>query len=164
MKTVLKHIVDGNVFTRQTARAYTHVVLAKTSVYASLQHIAKQRASCVKQAKENAEFYWDNAQYNSTHAVGDVSFSGRYIVTQRYKEEAVKFLAEFGSLTRDQYIAQQLQEERDRLETKIMALMMTDHKWVVCAWSGSLSNAQKAAANFTLDHTRVEAINNGVTA
>jgi hypothetical protein len=164
MKTTFKHLVDGTVFTRKTARAYTHVVLTKVDVEASVQYIQKNYARWIIQAKKDSEFSWDYQNYNLTRAVGDVSFFGHSSVGQNNKDEAEQFWAKFGTLTRDEYIAQQMQQERDRLAAKIEKLQMTDHKWVVESWSGSLSNAQKAAAKFTLDHTRVEAINNGVAA
>lgn len=164
MKTTFKHIVDGTVFTRQTARAYTHVVLAKTNVEASVQFIEKHCAGWIKQAKKNAEFDWDHAAYNSTASVGEPSFFKQYTLTQHQKHEAEAFFGKYGTLTRDQYIDQKVQTERDRLSAKIEALQTTDHQWVAAAWSGSLSNAWKAAAGYHYDYTRVEAINNGVAA
>ena len=164
MKTVLKHIVDGKVFTRETARAYTHVVLTKVDVEASVQYIQKNYARWIIQAKKDSEFSWDYQNYNLTRAVGDVSFFGHSTVGQNNKDEAEKFWAKFGTLTRDEYLAQQMQQERDRLAAKIEKLQMTDYKWVVETWSGSLSNALKAAAGIKSSHTRVEPINNGVAA
>lgn len=165
-KTTLKHIVDGEVFTRTTSRIYTHVVLAKVDVPARIENIESYRKDIIKQAAKNAAFSWDLAQYNSAHAVDDVSFHGTYIVTQECKDDALKFVAQYGHLTRDQYIQQKADEANQRIDSQIESLKSSPQTWSVQSWAGSRELGMKACSQYERFQcfTRVEEINNGVAA
>ena len=165
-KITMKHIVDGKVYTRKTARTYTHVVLAKTDVAAAVAAMEAGVEARAKGAKSTAEWLWDKHLYNSTHEVGQVSYLGFGTVNQYDRDEAIEFFQQNGHLSRDQYALIKLIERRTREREQIKKLSESTPTWVVAAWSGSRELAIKACSQFERysNFTRVEAINNEAAA
>ena len=165
-KITLKHIVDGTVYTRTTARTYTHVVLAKTDVAATVAAMEAGRSAKIQGRKVWANGKWDKEMYNNTHDVGHVSYMGYYIVTQTDRDEAREFFEQHGHLTREQYALIESIDCGLKLDEQIKKLRESTPTWDVAAWSGSRELAMKACSQFERYHnfTRVEAINNGVAA
>lgn len=172
-KQTLKHVVNGKTFTRQTARSYTHVVVARDNVDKQLaRHAARKESdeSVVRYCNE----WWKHYQDVLAAGVGGKVFymrnqGGYYlnksgpqlVVHQGMVDLGNDLVAQHGTL--DNYIAT-CKSNRDRnYETERTRISSSDQQWYVTSWHGNANLAHKAAAALAdyLD-TRVEAINNGV--
>lgn len=167
-KKTLKHSIDGEVFTRTTARDYTHVlvgrvnkaaVVADNDAYEArlpdlIAEACASHAKAIKVAKaiikpENfGKFYRNHNGY-------------KIQIDEREVEKAHSDLEWFAEEDRDlnqaNIYAQSLADRRAK-EAEI-----NEDEWFVISWHSRPDLAEKAAAQSINSHfdTRVEAINGG---
>lgn len=175
-KTTLKHMQpNGEIATRQTARAYTHVLLCKQSRAAliaahdaardgELARVAKDIAHTFKRYKEalatevGAPYAYDRNQ-GGYRKFADGSLA-TYPLPDYMHKLANEFFAKYGDKLED-VVAFHVAEAVARLDRERGRLAERSEEWSVISWHGSAKNA-KPAYVAPGDLFQVEAINNGV--
>ena len=175
-KQTLKHKVGENVATRQTARNYTHVVLARRNpdmVRAKAENDYNQQA--LDKTIADAEYKW---KYNSNLRkvpVGEMFYfsrsqggyylnkTGKHMEVQQYMHDiADEYTLCHGSL--ENYVDHNITEFFNHKKEALAAADNCNDSWRVVSWHGSRALAEKAASSqwkTSCCDTRIEEINNG---
>lgn len=175
-KTTLKHMQEnGTMATRQTARAYTHVLLCKVNNALNIAAIEASRetriAHAVKRAKEE---FKDNTDDIAAGAGGMIRYKrgqggyqrfadgsfATYTQEQWHFDHAVKWHATYGT-TLEGYISHFTQQETAQIEREIESASKRDESWHVISWH-SRADLAKPSYIGAGDLFKVEAINGGV--
>lgn len=171
-KQTFRHVVDGRTFKRQSARAYTHVVVARPNIERQLAASAATRETPEQIAKD-AAYEWAHRQSIIDAGVGGVVFyhrcqGGAYLNPSGPRcvvtEGTLGIAREYHHASVEAEIAHNTAEQDRRLSQDAARIVGQDPAWRVISWHHSAALAAKAAdsAAGRMD-VRVEAINGGVT-
>lgn len=172
-KITMKHALGtGKVATRQTARAYTHVVIARWTPEAALLLLATERKSQAQIVRE-ATRDWNHAQQIIRAGVGGRAFfhpnqGGAYlnrsgIPQYEVQDFDVRLAQEYHGGTLEQDVAKAIADEQDWCEKVAANYKSRSTEQFVYSWHGSQRLAEKAAASYSRSYaTTVEQINDGV--
>lgn len=178
-KITLKHALNGDVATRTTARAYTHVVIASRNPEKVL---AKAKADFNEKALakviETAEYDYKYAANLAKVPVGEKFFyhrqqggaymnrTGKHMEVQQYQHDINnEYILCYA--TKDEYVNAKVAEFIEQKNAAIAAADKVDTSEFVASWHGSRANAEKAGSSqwkTSCCDYRVEEINNGVAA
>jgi hypothetical protein len=177
-KTTLKHMQpNGAIVTRQTARAYTCVLLRKHNVAALLAAHDAGHANAVKEATEYARTWFKRCQLELATKVGDpIPYTENQGGFKRFRDgtlatypmhewepvSARKWLAQHGE-TEAAFVASIVAERLADRATRRATLAAYKEEWFVISWHGSARTAKSPYIEAG-DQFMVEEINNGVRA
>lgn len=175
-KQILKHRIGDEVATRQTARDYTHVVLARRNpdmVRAKAENGYNEEALAKKIA--DAEYHWKYESNLRKVPVGEKFYysrgqggyyknkTGKHMEVQQYMHDiADEYTLCHGSL--ENYVGHKTKEFFDRKNAAIASADTCNTNWKVVSWHGRQDLAEKAASSqwkTSCCDTRIEEINNG---
>lgn len=176
-KQTLKHEVNGEIFTRTTARNYTHVCVARVDKGRTLASAKAELARVTSQSHRDAvtkeqTYKFKYRKYLLTKKVGEKAFydrnqggfylnrTGEHMEVRQYM---LDLAAEYLGESIEANVENELNECRARAETWISHVEKSQPVWEVYSWHGSATLARKAAdALYNQNReVRVEAINNG---
>jgi hypothetical protein len=173
-KVTLKHAQpNGEIVTRQTARAYSHVLLRKVNVAARLAEIEGRRAASLEDTEKSARKYYK--QYLAEVAAGvggqipywpgqggyrklaDGSLATHTLDQWQYDNAAQK-LAEFPSI--ESYVAHNRAVTEAEIARNLEQVRGWSEEWEVISWHGRADLAKPSYVGAG-DTFMVEAVNNG---
>jgi hypothetical protein len=175
MKTQFKHLLpNGRVATRNSAHAYTHVVLARANIEREVALILardtdKARAFREREAKEafahatqviNAGV---GGRADYVRGQGGYGKPGGFVIQQWHVDFETEWLSKRGG-SEAAFIEYSHNEFRQRQAEDLQRAKSQSTDWHVLSWHHSYALADKAAkaADWSAREKRVEAINNGV--
>lgn len=148
---------EGNVETRTSARAYTHVVVGRYNVADHRAHIEAEYGTVSKQTRRNFEYLSARAamqpgqNWTSTYANGE-----SYTVTMTERDIKCARDGLFGATTVEEYNA--------ILRTRALTVLHDRYgdgdvgREVVLQWSQSRANAQKAVSGWQKHYAHVRVV------
>lgn len=175
-KQVLKHELEGKVYTRQTARNYTYVVIAKENKQRTISWAQERLDNLVSkrfrdQLTADETYEWKYNKNFLATPVGEYYYyhrdqGGAYmnragkhmLVEQCWKDMILENMPES--------VEAKVQDTIERLSAQAAkdmdAAIASDPQWGVYSWHGTADNAARAArALEDRMHTKVQRINNG---
>jgi hypothetical protein len=177
-KITLKHAQpNGEIVTRQTARAYTCVLLRKFNVAALLAAHDAAEADSLNEAAKDARTWFRHFQLCLQTKVGDPipfqrnqggfrRFADGTLATHPmpdfYVKHARESMAQHGD-TEVAYVASHVAERLAQRAATRASLAKYTQEWHVISWHGSARTAKPAYIQ-PGDQYQVEEINNGVRA
>lgn len=171
-KPTFLHTVGGRTFKRQSARAYTHVVLARANIDKSVAYIEQLRAGTLAQAERSARDYF--AHFSAARAVGlggrvpYMKGQGGYgrAEGQVVREWDLSYGAECFAArgeTVEAWVQHARAESLADIEASLKRAREQSTDWYVLSWHHSAALAEKAANTARgVRDVKVEAINGGV--
>jgi hypothetical protein len=172
-KPTLKHLLDnGTVATRQSARPYTHVVVAQHNIEREVARILSYDTAEAKARRERdaRESYAHAVQVMQAGVGGRADYvrgQGGYGMREGFAvdkwhvdHETEWFHKRGGSL--ENFIKYEHEGFAESQASSIKRARERGSEWFVLSWHHSRALADKAAAAAELYNTRVEAVNNGV--
>jgi hypothetical protein len=178
-KITLKHALNGDVVTRTTARAYTHVVIAsrnpaKVLAKAQADFNEKAQADVIEKAEYDYKYAANLAKvpvggkyyYHRQQGGSYLNRTGMHMEVKQYQHDIDKeYILCYATM--DEYVNAKIVEFIERKNAAIAAADKVDTREFVASWHGSRANADKAGSSqwkTSCCDYRIEEINNGVAA
>lgn len=172
-KTKFAHVApNGHIYMRQSARAYTHVVLRRNVNAVQLAAAKMRRSAEVDYAAKSAAEHWKHCEHVIAVGVGGQAQytrdqggygSGRtWTVDQSWFDFYNAYIIEHGTL--EAYVAKCRAQAEECNDNAVAAILKQSEDFYVASWHHSEALAEKACGVCRAYETRVEAINNGVRA
>lgn len=145
---------EGEVFTRKSDRAYTHVVVGRHNNALERARILADHATPPKYDKDNYRYYAQRAALKAGDVYTSNSCNYTHVMTEKDVADAIKYLR--GAANFQEYV--------DALRDERLAGLVQRHgeadagPELVLQWSQSAANAAKSIGQHSKFHTQVRVV------